>query len=160
MKYEIKNIFFIFNISFLSFLIFISLLIVGSKERSVLGQEIHMIIRGAGNKTILGNDFPVNNFEILVNGIKNNSCNRTCVFEDDINNITVKFNEIVTSCYSMFFGSKADEIDLSNFDTSFVTNMTGMFYKCEKVTSINLNNINTSLVKFMNYTFSNCTSFP
>ena len=156
MKYEIKNIFFIFNISFLSFLIFISLLIVGSKERSVLGQEIHMIIRGAGNKTILGNDFPVNNFEILVNGIKNNSCNRTCVFKDDINNITVKFNEIVTSCYSMFFGSKADEIDLSNFDTSFVTDMTGMFYYCKKITSINLNNINTSLVKFMNYTFSRC----
>ena len=68
----------------------------------------------------------------------------------------------------MFF-SKSDEqkiknileIDLSNFDTSEVTNMGGMFYGMSNLTSLNLSNFNTSQVTNMGlmfYGMSNLTT--
>ena len=47
-------------------------------------------------------------------------------------------------------------INLSNFDTSNVTNMKGMFYNCKNLTSIDLSNFDTSKVEHMDYLFYNC----
>ena len=65
----------------------------------------------------------------------------------------------------MFF-SKSDEqkiknileIDLSNFDTSEVTNMGGMFYGMSNLTSLNLSNFDTSQVTNMGLMFSRMSS--
>ena len=65
----------------------------------------------------------------------------------------------------MFF-SKSDEqkiknileIDLSNFDTSEVTNMGGMFYGMSNLTSLNLSNFDTSQVTNMSLMFSRMSS--
>ena len=77
MKYEIKKNFFIFKnkISFLSFLIFISLLIFDSIESSLSNSEIRLVVNGKGQKRILGKGFPENNYELFVNGRKNDKCN-------------------------------------------------------------------------------------
>ena len=40
---------------------------------------------------------------------------------------------------NMFYNcSKIEKLDLSNFDTRRVTNMSGLFYGCEELTSLNL----------------------
>ena len=46
------------------------------------------------------------------------------------------------------------EVDLSNFDTSKVTNMASMFNAMPKLTSLNLSNFDTSKVMDMSYMFS------
>ena len=49
--------------------------------------------------------------------------------------------------------SSLTTIDLSNFDTSSVTDMKSMFHGCSKLISINLSNFNTSKVTSMNDMF-------
>ena len=62
-----------------------------------------------------------------------------------------------------FFSAKKDpnmenvaSIDLSHFDTSFVTSMASMFNGCYSLKSIDLYDINTSLVTDMNNMFKDC----
>ena len=59
---------------------------------------------------------------------------------------------------SMFYNcSKLTELDLSNFDTSKVTNMYGMFYNCSSLTTLDVSNFNTSNVTNMGFMFSSCS---
>ena len=59
----------------------------------------------------------------------------------------------------MFFGCKAlTSLDLSNFNTENVTNMSSMFKGCEALTSLDLSNFNTPNVTDMSRLFSDCTS--
>ena len=46
----------------------------------------------------------------------------------------------------------------NNFDTSYVTNMYGMFYNCTSLTSLDLSSFNTSNVTDMYGMFNNCSS--
>ena len=48
-------------------------------------------------------------------------------------------------------------LDVSNFDTSAVTNMQSMFYKCNKLTSLDLSGFDTSAVTSMYKMFDGCT---
>ena len=50
------------------------------------------------------------------------------------------------------------ELDLSNFDTSKVENMSSMFNKCYNLTELDLSNFDTSKVKYMNSMFYLCSS--
>ena len=49
--------------------------------------------------------------------------------------------------------SSLTNIDLSNFNTNKVTDMSRMFYKCVSLTSLNLSNFNTNNVKYMENMF-------
>lgn len=49
-------------------------------------------------------------------------------------------------------------VDLSNVDTTSVSNMNRMFYGCSKLAELDLNNFNTENVTNMSYMFCNCTS--
>ena len=49
-------------------------------------------------------------------------------------------------------------LDVSNFDTSNVTNMQYLFYRCESVTSLDVSNFDTSNVTNMGYMFYRCES--
>ena len=115
MKYKIKKIFFFSNhISFLSTLLFF-LFFIGSKENLISNQnqEIQMIISGSGTQRILGDKFPYNNFEVLINGEKNEGCKKICDLTKESNNITIIFNETIESCYAMFSEAKnIIELDL------------------------------------------------
>ena len=64
----------------------------------------------------------------------------------------------VTNMGSMFSVFSATSLNLSNFDTSNVTNMSSMFFNCSELTSLNLNNFDTSNVKNMSGMFSSCGS--
>ena len=64
-----------------------------------------------------------------------------------------------TSCYSMFENCLSlTTLDLSNFDTSNVTDMSYMFRGCTSLTSLNISNFNTSRVTDMCAIFSDCSS--
>ena len=54
--------------------------------------------------------------------------------------------------------TKVIEIDTKNFDTSKVTSMGCMFYKCSSLTSLDLSNFDTSNVTSMDGMFSDCRS--
>lgn len=54
---------------------------------------------------------------------------------------------------------KLTSLDVSNFDTSAVTDMGGMFSSCSSLTSLDLSNFNTSKVTNMNYMFRECSHF-
>ena len=113
--------------------------------------EIHLVIKGKGTKNILSNEFKTNPSEVIVNGIsKGNTCQKTCYFDEDINNVTIKFEEQIKSCKKMFYNlQNIIEIDLSNFDASKVNDMGEMFNLCKNLEKINFGNINTSSVENM-----------
>ena len=63
-----------------------------------------------------------------------------------------------TSCYFMFYDCYAlTQLDLSNFDTSSVTEMNCMFSCCKALTQLDLSNFDTSKVTNMSYMFEYCT---
>ena len=65
----------------------------------------------------------------------------------------------VTNMRDMFYNcSLLTTLDLSNFDTSNVTNMSNMFYGCSKLTTLNLSSFNTSKVTNMSNMFGYCSS--
>ncbi|MDY2696085.1 MAG: BspA family leucine-rich repeat surface protein [Eubacteriales bacterium] len=60
-------------------------------------------------------------------------------------------------CSSMFSNCGAlTSLDLSNFNTSKVTNMSNMFNSCGSLTSLDLSNFNTSSVTDMSNMFTDC----
>jgi uncharacterized repeat protein (TIGR02543 family) len=64
----------------------------------------------------------------------------------------------VTDMSSMFSGcSSLTSLDLSNFNTSNVTNMDNMFYHCSGLTSLNVSNFDTSKVTNMSSMFYYCS---
>ena len=144
--------------------------------------EIRLIIQGNGIQNLIRINTPL---EVFVNGVKNNTCSKTCNLQGDKNNITLIFNGEIYSCNMMFYNvNNMIEINLSDFDfskvekfnnmfggcinlkkiefgninTSSVTNMANMFEKCSKLTSIDLSKFDTSNVDNMQSMFSECTS--
>ena len=61
-----------------------------------------------------------------------------------------------TLCTSMFQNARTASIDLSNFNTSNVTDMSSMFQSCINLTSLDLSNFNTSNVTNMSSMFNSC----
>jgi len=119
--------------------------------------EIHMIIQGQGNQSILNDNFYTDPNEVYVNNIKNDTCKKYCELPNDLNNITLIFNEEINSSENMFNGlSNIIEIDLSFFDSSLVTNMDSMFKDCTNLQKINFRKINTTSVVDMSSLFNNC----
>ena len=63
---------------------------------------------------------------------------------------------ITTTCANMFFHCQAEEIDVSEFNTTNVTNMYQMFSGCSSLTNLDLSSFNTSNVTNMNSMFYGC----
>ena len=65
----------------------------------------------------------------------------------------------VTNMSSMFDSCKSlTSLDVSNFNTSKVTYMNDMFFNCYSLTSLDVSNFDTSKVTYMNDMFFNCCS--
>ena len=75
---------------------------------------------------------------------------------------TGKYKVVNMSC--MFYtndlktSTKLASLDVSNWDTSNVTDMFGMFFNCNELTTLDVSNWDTSNVTNMNNMFSNCNS--
>ena len=64
----------------------------------------------------------------------------------------------VTDMSYMFYGCESTSIDISNFNTSNVTNMTYMFRYLPNLTTIDLSSFDTSNVTSMRYMFYKCAN--
>lgn len=62
------------------------------------------------------------------------------------------------TCRNIFFGFKGEEIDLSKFDTTNVTDMYAMFCNCSNLKNLDVKNFKTSNVNTMYNMFQNCSS--
>ena len=73
--------------------------------------------------------------------------------------IKYSFHNLLTNCNYMFYGCKnLTNLDLSNFNTQNVEDMSNMFSYCSSLTNLDLSNFNTQNVKNMSFMFSNCSS--
>ena len=120
-----------YSYSTLIFIIIIHLLQLNLFNQS----EIKLVIKGKGTQHILYDSFPYEPSEIIVNGISKASCKKSCYLEnEDKNDIIIKFALQINTCENMFkYLANIIEADLSNFDTSKVTNMAFMFAWCSKL---------------------------
>ena len=108
------------------------------------------------NKSYTFNELPS---EIFVNGDRINTIdfylyNLTL----NENKITIKFNKTLTNCNVMFSKlSNITKIYFKKFDFSGI-NMIGIFYDCNNLKSLDISNFNTSSVTNMEYMFYNCNN--
>ena len=63
-----------------------------------------------------------------------------------------------TNYSHLFRDYNGTELDVSNWDTSKVTDMDSMFYSCYSLISLDVSNFNTSKVADMSYMFNGCYS--
>ena len=150
-KFNIFNIF-IFSI--------FSIIFCVEKRRNLDNNqsEIRLVIQGSqGASTILkSGDDPS---EVLVNGLTDSNCLKTCYLPEGENNVTLRFSGQLSTCDTMFNGlTNILEIDLSDFDFSKVTSINNMFRDCSYLKKINFGNINTSSLENMEYAFAYCSS--
>ena len=153
------------NIVILLFFIIVLILQIDiSKEKIIflrkfnLVSEIIMTFNGIGEQKIISDYYQYFPDEIYANG---NLINREGNIIKDLttNTITMKWNHLLNTTNFMFAElSNIIGIDLSNFDTSLVTDMNVMFVNCYSLTSLNLSNFKTSSVTKMNSMFYNCYS--
>ena len=123
-------------------------------------------ITGQGKKKINGMNYYVDAYPlpdiIVINGeIQKSNSNYSYNLNKTENVIKLEWNNKIDNCNYMFYECfEITEIDLTNFDSSNVTQTKMMFYKCESLTSLNLINFNTSKVKLMDNMLSDCKSLP
>jgi len=123
-------------------------------KRKFYSKDSFIIIKinKVGESNILSDIFYHGNFikEIYINNNYANLIKKKYNLNETENIIKIFFNDGLSSTGSMFyFCYNITEIDLTNLNTSLVTNMHFMFYGCSSLVSVNLSNINTSLVNNM-----------
>ena len=75
--------------------------------------------------------------------------------------LKIIFKQLLKKTSFMFGGcSSLTSLNLSNFNTNNVNNMSGMFSKCSSLTSLNISNFNTNNANNMINMFYNCSSLP
>ena len=164
MKYIIKfkkmksKLSFLFNRAYIYLVINIFLFSYISLKVKVLStNEIHLLIQGSGEQSILNENFYIEPIEVYVNNTKKESCKKICELLSEYNDIKLIFDDNINSCINMFKGlNNILSIDLSNFDFSQVINMNSMFKDCQNLKNINFGNINTTMVEDMASLFENC----
>ena len=126
--------------------------------------EINIKVNTAGYQYILGENYPFCPNEIFIDGepvdTVGGNCRMIYIPESALDNyITLYWIDSLTSLQSIFdWRTNIIEIDLSSFDSSYVVDMTDMFYGCSSLTSINFSNLNTALVEDMQRMFYDCDS--
>ena len=136
------------------FYLFINLIHETTLRKLNLDSEITIVINGNGTQQILStgrnpyygscyNELPN---QILVNGILQNHTERYVYnLTQQINKITLKWNNQITNCNSMFEGlTNIIMVDLTKFDSSKVKYFDSFFFNCQNIKSINITYLNTS----------------
>lgn len=68
----------------------------------------------------------------------------------------IPLSQDITNLKFFFYGFEGEELDVSAWDTSNVTDMNRMFYNCENLITLDLSNFNTSNVTDMFSMFKLC----
>ena len=132
-------------------------------EEDMIGQKVYFLDNYTGNENE-ENVFSHNhlkelnekNVELEING-KPTKYKKFFYPEQSFNEIIIYFKKPIKDCSYMFYNcSYLDEIDLSAFDTQYVTNMECMFAMCENLKSIDLSFLYTKNVNNMDQIFLSC----
>ena len=95
-----------------------------------------------------------NDCELYIDGKKINICWKYKFKEKGKHNIKIISKKLLKEIPYMFYNcSSLISLDLCNFNTNNVTDMSYMFYECSSLTSLNLSNFNTNNVNNMEYMF-------
>ena len=111
--------------------------------------KINLKIKGTGPKFILGPDFNNSYYPnmVYINGNITNIVNYSYYFDQIDNYVELIWDLKINYCKYIFFKcSDITEIDLTEFDSSDITNMDYMFTDCISLTKINFTNFDTSNV--------------
>ena len=157
----------IYNVSILCSIIFSSL--IGCSKRKILSNinYITLSTNSTGIIKLFSDSYISYINEVKINGItiEGEIKNEYYIDIDDTNsdeiNITLIFkeNEQMTTTTNLFnMCSNITKIDLSNFDSSNINDMSYMFYGCTSLISLDFNNFDTSTVVDFNSMFAGCTS--
>ena len=109
-----------------------------------LSNEIIIKINGTGTQQILNSAYIYKPDQILLDGnkVNVNEENKILISENKENIITMKWNNKLTSCTSMFENlPNIIEVDLTKFDPSDVKMMNSMFKGCTNLKKIIINKI-------------------
>ena len=149
-----------YSITFIFIIIFfVSFISACNKDINIYFSEISLIIKGKNEQNILSDEFNFEPDHVFVNRILNNRCKKACFLNNELNDITLIYENNLESCSNMFKNlSNILEVDLSKFDTSQVTLMDSMFDGCINLKKITFGNINTSSVENMKMMFQQCES--
>ncbi len=120
--------------------------------------EITLIIKMTENyKSFLQEDYKPN--EVIINGVNVEIFANIYKFDEPLNTVIIRWNYSFNKTTNMFYNVDILlSIDLSNFDSSKITDMSSMFYGCSSLTSINFKNFKTSSVTNMENMFNECHS--
>ena len=154
------NLYPLLNIQSILLLFFLSCLIMRISGQSTPLSIIQLIVEGnCEDKKIINAAFSDKISKIEVNNVLNNDCITACELTAGEKTIVITFrNDIdIISCSSMFLDRvNIKRVDLSNFDSSKVSEMNLMFKGCTKLETINFGTINTNLVTNMERFCENC----
>ena len=128
-------------------------------------EKITLKINGTSNQYILNSEYQycpdsinLNNQAYNINN--NDDCHLIYITGSNmINSVKLIWNNKLADIQTMFKDLKnITEVDLSEFDSSFVQLSNLMFKGCESITSINFDNFNTPLLRNMIGMFYDCFS--
>ena len=121
--------------------------------------SINLKVNGTGDIKIFGDSYVNKPDIVIINNENKSEITNTYHLENDFNNITLIWDKAPNKSTSMFDScNRLNEIDLSNFDTSEITDMSSMFFTCTSLYFIDFSDVNTSKVKDMNNMFYGCSS--
>ena len=127
--------------------------------------EITLNIKGIGYYdkfgSIISSHFDnINNLnELYINGEKQDLTDDKYYFNKTYNFVKLIWDDNITNCRNMFSRCEnISEIDLSNFNSSQVRDMSYMFEGCSSLISLDLSNFDTSKVRDMYRMFEGCSS--
>ena len=99
----------------------------------------------------------IKNFIIYINDKRYEHKNYFIPSKVGIYHIKIFIKNNIQDLFGLFYGcDKIINIDLSSFDTKYVTNMSFMFSNCENLEKINLSSFDTKSVTNMSHMFENC----
>ena len=139
------------NIIFILFVVIIHKVI--SKNN-----EIKIKVNIVGTQNVLNTDFTYAPAEAFINDTKVEIVSKYSINVISTNDIIkLSWNQNIDDCSFMFHRlNNIISVDLSDFESSSVTNMEGMFYECYNLKYINFSDFTTSEVTNMKRMFAFC----
>ena len=104
----------------------------------------------AGNGGVVANSYATYLFKNIGSGVENQ--------EVTITGLEYLDTGLVTRMDSMFENCKAEDINVSQFNTENVTSMSSMFASCSNIESLNVSNFKTENVRSMYMMFDGCSN--